>query len=238
MLTIDIAAARRFILGKQGLWPGRRWRGVRGMEQAMHAIEYLQLDPLQIIARSQDITLHSRVLDYMPNMWEHVTYQKRKFFDWGDWLAVRPTDELPYWRVVMRRERDSDSRLRAIAREHAAAIVEMRAVLQERGVMSNRDFDMPTRTRTQSYRGRKDSALALYYLWRTGEVMTHHRDRFERVYALIEKVAPAPLIRESDEAETDRFRVGKEVAFGGLSRSAVQAIRSGVASQIALRRRC
>jgi hypothetical protein len=26
MLTIDINTARRFILGKQGLWPGRRWR--------------------------------------------------------------------------------------------------------------------------------------------------------------------------------------------------------------------
>ncbi len=69
----------------------------------------------------------------------------------------------------------------------------MRAALRERGVLSNRDFEMATRTRTQSYRGRKDSALALYYLWRTGEVMTHHRNRFERVYALSESVAPAEL---------------------------------------------
>ena len=61
MLTIDIETARRFILGKQGLWPGRRWRGITGTEQAMRAMEYLQLDPLQIIARSHDITLHSRV---------------------------------------------------------------------------------------------------------------------------------------------------------------------------------
>ena len=218
MLTIDIEVARRFILGKQGLWPGRRWRGIRGTEQAMHAMEYLQLDPLQILARSQDIALHSRVLDYRPGLWEDVTYQQRKFFDWGGWLAVRPMDELPHWRVVMRRERDSDSRLRAMAREHADAIVEMRAVLHERGTVSNRDFDMATRTRTQSYRGRKDSALALYYLWHTGEVMTHHRDRFERVYALTEAVAPAHLIRESDEAEADRFLIKKEVGFSGLSR--------------------
>ena len=44
-------------------------------------MEYLQLDPLQIIARSQDISLHSRVLDHKPGMWEAVTYQQRKFFD-------------------------------------------------------------------------------------------------------------------------------------------------------------
>ncbi|GAB4210604.1 MAG: winged helix-turn-helix domain-containing protein [Roseiflexaceae bacterium] len=218
MLTIDIETARRFVLGKQGLWPGRRWRGLAGAEQAMREIEYLQLDPLHVIARSHDITLHSRVLDYTPGLWEELAYQQRKFFDWGGWLAVRPMEELPHWRVVMRRERDGDARIRATARDHADAIVEMRTVLRERGTVSNRDFEMAARTRTQHYRGRKDSALALYYLWRTGEVMTHHRDRFERVYALAEAVAPAELIRESDEAEADRFLITKEVSFSGLSR--------------------
>jgi uncharacterized protein YcaQ len=222
MLTINIDTARRFILGKQGLWPGRRWRGIQGAEQAMRAMEYLQLDPLQIIARSQDITLHSRVLDTTPGMWETVTYQQRKFFDWGGWLAVRPMDELPHWRVVMRRERDGgpdcDSRICKMGREHADAIAEMRTILRERGIVSNRDFKMATRIRTQSYRGRKDSALALYYLWRTGEVMTHHRENFERVYALTETVAPAHLIYESDEAEADRFLIKKDVSFSGLSR--------------------
>jgi uncharacterized protein len=217
MLTINIDIARRFVLGKQGLWPGRRWRGIKGTEQAMRAMEYLQLDPLQIIARSQDIKLYSRVLDYTPVMWEDAAYQQRKFFDWGGWLAVRPMDELPHWRVVMRRERDSNSRIRSMGHDHADAIVEMRAILHERGTVSNRDFAMATRTRTQSYRGRKDSALALYYLWRTGEVMTHHRERFERVYALTETVAPAHLLRESDEAEADRFLIKKDISFSGLS---------------------
>ncbi len=218
MLTIDIDTARRFILGKQGLWPGRRWRGLKGTERAMCAVEYLQLDPLQIVARSQDIQLYSRVLDYRPGMWEVATYQKRKFFDWGGWLATRPMEELPHWRVVMRREREGNARIRAMGREHGDAIVEMRAVLRERGTVSNRDFEMATRTRTNSYRGRKDSALALYYMWRTGEVMTHHRDRFERVYALAESVAPAHLLHESDEAEASRYLIKKDVSFSGLSR--------------------
>jgi uncharacterized protein YcaQ len=130
-------------------------------------------------------------------------------------------DELPHWRVVMRREREGEqrwSRMPRMARDHADAIDEMRVLLRERGTVKNRDFQMSTRTRTESYRGRKDSALALYYLWITGEVMTHHRENFERVYALTEKVAPADLIRESDETEADRFLIKKEISFSGLSR--------------------
>src|SRR3954468_7244899 len=135
MITIDSDIARRFILGKQGLWPGRRGRGSAGTARAMRAMEYLQLDPLQMVARSQDIALHSRVLDYTPGLWEDVTYQQRKFFDWGGWLAARPMDELPYWRVVMRRERDGgpdvDKRIHKMGIEHADAVAEMRTILKE-----------------------------------------------------------------------------------------------------------
>jgi uncharacterized protein YcaQ len=184
----------------------------------MRAMDYLQLDPLQIIARSQDLALHSRVLDYRPGLWETPTYKQRKFFDWGGWLAVRPMDELPYWRVVMRHERDIAPGIRKLGREHAKAIAEMRELLRERETVSNRDFDMATRKRTQSYRGRKDSAVALYYLWRTGEVMTHHREKFERVYSLTKNVAPAEFLREESEAAVDAFLIKKEVSVYGLLR--------------------
>lgn len=221
MLIIDIETARRFILGKQGLWPGRRWRGLKGTEHAMRTMEYLQLDPLQMIARSQDISLYSRVINYKPELWENAAYNQRKFFDWGGWLAARPMDELPYWRVVMHRERDGgygDPRLRQMAKEHAKAIVEVRAILKDRETVGNRDFEAADRKKTQSYRGRKDSALALYYLWRIGDVMTHHRERFERVYALTENVAPKELIYEKTQEEADRFLVRKEITFGGITR--------------------
>ncbi len=239
-ITLSLAAARRFILGKQGLWPGRRWKGKRGIERAMRAMEYLQLDPLQVVARSQDIALYGRVVDYTPGRWEELCYRERKFFDWGGWLAVRPIEELPHWRVVMRRERAEpsfvgdeqlsasaadrkasnptpDSR-RAVGRELARTIEEMRAAVRAKGTVTNRDFAIHTRRRITNYRGRKDSAVALYYLWRTGELMTHHRERFERVYALAEHIAPADLLRESSDEEADAFILRKTIAFHALHR--------------------
>ena len=182
----------------------------------MRAMEHLQLDPLGIMARAQDLMLHSRVIDYTIDDWARLTYGRRKFFDWGGWLAVRPIDELPYWRNLMRRERQNGHWLE-VEQEHHDAIVEMRQVLRDRGTVANRDFQMAARKRTDNYRGRKDSAVALYYLWRVGEAMVHHRERFERVYAATEAIAPADLLVEASDAETDDFMRRKHVAFEGIS---------------------
>ncbi len=183
----------------------------------MRAMEHLQLDPLLVMGRAQDLMLAARVIDYRPDDWAILTYEQRKFFDWGGWLAVRPLEELPYWRVRMRREREH-AQWRAFEGEHGEAIAEMRAVLRDRGTIANRDFAMASRRRTDSYRGRKDSALALYYLWRIGEAMVHRRDRFERIYAPTEAIAPAALHREVDDAEADAFLWRKDVAADGLTR--------------------
>ena len=113
--------------------------GLKGAEQAMRAIEQLQLDPLVLLARAHDLILQARVIDYRQDDWATLTYEQRKFFDWGGWLAVRPMDELPYWRVLMRRELDQPNWI-TFQREHGPAIAEMREVLAERGTVSNRDF--------------------------------------------------------------------------------------------------
>lgn len=210
--TISARAARRFILGRQGLWPGIRWRRA---EEAMRAVEHLQLDPLNMIARSQDLMLHARVQDYVPEAWQEPAYGERRFFDWGGWLAVRPMDELPYFRHYMRAAA-SEGRNAEWARAHADLLDEIRHVLRENGPVSNRDFAMESRRRVESYRGRKDSALALYHLWHTGEVMIDGRDRFERRYDLTGRIAPAGLIREASAAETERFMMLKNVAFHGI----------------------
>lgn len=212
-IQIDAQAARRFILGKQGLWPGRRWRGKSGTAAAMTACEHVQLDPLVIVARNHDLMLHSRVCGYQPKHFDELTYTDRAFFDWGGWLAVRPMGELPYWRALMNRGRKSLGK-----RVRAPAMDEMRAVLRERAVVSGRDFDAAQRTAVTHYRGRKDSSVALYRLWYIGEAMTHHRDGFERVYATAESVAPAHLLTAADDDETDRFMARKQIAFAGIGR--------------------
>lgn len=218
-MHISKDVARRFLLGRQGLWPGRRWRSPGGTEPAMRTMENVQLDPLGIVARAQDLALASRVIDYRPEDWATLAYERRRFFEWGGWLALRPMAELPYYRVLMRRSR-TWGRMATLPDDFALgpAIEEMRRLLRDGRELSNRSFAMDSRTRVDTYRSRKDSGLALHYLWRVGEAMVTRRERFERVYARAEAVAPARFLAEAPDAEADDFLLLKDVAAAGLAR--------------------
>ncbi|GAC1654612.1 MAG: hypothetical protein NVS4B8_29800 [Herpetosiphon sp.] len=158
-LAISRATARRFVLGRQGLWPGRRWSGKDGTAAALHAVEAVQLDPLNIVARSQHITLASRVLNYRPAYLDDLMYHDREFFDYGNVLFVYPMRELPFWRMPMRR-RANEGRWSAFAAAHTALLTEIRAELRTRGPLGNRD--VAGHVRVNDYRGSKDSSLALF----------------------------------------------------------------------------
>jgi uncharacterized protein YcaQ len=216
MINISKQTVRRFVLGRQGLWPGRRWRGKKGVADAMRAGEALQLDPLTMVARSQDITLHSRVLDYKPELLYKVAYEERQFFDYGGWLAMYPMEELPYWRVHMEK-RSHDKRIEGFVLSHEELFERVRAELRTRGPLGNRDFE-GNRVGAWNYRGRKDTSLALYDMWLSGELMMHHRVGFDRVYDFRENIAPKQFDTVATVEAAERYFARKSVAFMGLKR--------------------
>jgi uncharacterized protein YcaQ len=102
-LSVSKQIARRFILGRQGRWPGRRWAREAGLADALRACEATQMDRLNVVARSRDIALWGRVQGYQPAHLGHVMYARREFFDYGGGLFIYLMRELPYWRTPMRR---------------------------------------------------------------------------------------------------------------------------------------
>jgi uncharacterized protein YcaQ len=215
-LSIDFSAARRFILGRQGLWPGRRWQGLAGTEQALRITEAVQVDPLIVIARNHDLTLHSRVIDYQPEQLDRLLYADRLFFDYGGAIFIFPLDELPYWRVAMQRT-GQEPRWAKFAQQRPDLIDEVKMELRRRGPLGNRDFE--GRARGDNYRSGKDSGLAMYYLWLTGELMTHHRRNFDRVYDFRRNIVPNGLNRKATVVQAENFFAHKALAFMGLSRA-------------------
>lgn len=221
-IAIPRDVARRYLLGWQGLWPGRRWQGKAGAAEALRALGAVQMDPMTVVARSHDLVLWSRVDGYDPAHLDELLYRDRAFFDYGGHLDIYPMDELPYWRLHMRR-RALDERQSVFAAEHGSLLDEVRAAVRARGPLGSRD--LAGRARAPSYRGRKDTALALYHLWLTGELMTHSRQDFERRYDLRERIAPPALDYEATEAA-----VAHQVTTHGIAQRGLFSLREYAAA--------
>ncbi len=171
------------------------------------------MDPLNVIARSHDLALHARVLDYRPEELEGVMYGDRALFDYGALLRIYPMEELPHWRVSMRR-RASEERIAELLRRNRATVRAITARMRADGPISHRDLDGASLAVDG---GRKQTAQVLYMMWLTGRLMVHHRRRFERVYHLREATAPASFHGTSTAREADRFFARKTLAWRGLS---------------------
>jgi uncharacterized protein len=218
-ITISQQTKCRFIMGKQGLYPGRRWRTV-AEAMAEHAV--IQIDPLNIIARSHEISLYTRVQNYQQGNLDEYLYNERGGFDWGGVVTIFPMDELPYMRVIM--ERKCHQKRWTEFSSQAPEVIELvRNRLQEQGGLLNRDFNEGIVT-VGNFRSGKATGQALYYLWLAGEVMTHHRKGIERVYDLTERVAPPHLQYTASPEEADGYYALK--AWGELGMMSAKSWRN------------
>jgi len=212
--SISRSAARRYLLGRQGLWPGRRWQGLDGTAEALRFCEAVQVDPLCVVARNHDLILHSRVVDYQPEYLDRLLYQEREFFDYGGAIFIYPMSELPYWRVAMQRK-GLEPRWATFAQQRPELLKEVKTHLRQRGPLGNRDFE--GRAKGDNYRSGKDTGLAMYCLWLRGELMTHSRRNFDRLHDFRENVAPKQFNRKATVAQAEAFFARKALAFRGLS---------------------
>jgi uncharacterized protein YcaQ len=217
MDTISKQTFRRFILGQQGLWPGRRFKGLLGAESALRQMEALQLDPLTMVARSQDIAMYGRVLNYKPEHLYKMAYQQRKAFDYGGWLFMYPMSEFPYWRLHMKHRQQIGMYYESFTHPPADLVKFVLNELRERGPLGNRDFE-GTKVKEWSYRGRKEASIALFYLWLTGEVMISNRKGFDRIYDLRERVLPGEFDFSVTDSESEDYFSRKSIAFLGMAR--------------------
>ncbi len=203
-LEISPLTQRRFIIGMHGLYPGRRWKGKADIIPAIRAIGGLQVDPLNVIARSHDITLWGRIQDYKMADLDSLLYTERQLFDWGGLVQIYPMDQLPYYRVLMERRKTSGRYLKFCS-THAHLLPEVLNTIRERGPLMSADFERKSTIAQGGYRTTKDTGQALYQLWLTGELMTHSRKGFQRVYDLFERVAPPEFQQSVSVEEAEHF---------------------------------
>lgn len=212
MPTITHQTRRQFVLGLQGLWPGRRWKGLRGLERAIEAIRAVQVDPLDVIGRSHDIALASRVAGYRPEHLESLLYRQRSVFEYGGTLFLYPRDTLRlHWSWV--RNEGFSEKLTRWARENSTAVQRAREAVRQDGPLSSSAF--LNGEKVDHYRSSRVEGVALHYLWRTMEIMVHHREGVQKFYDLYSRLFGRVLSPYGPSETRDRYAL-ETVAWLGL----------------------
>ena len=181
----------KFILGRQGLWPGRRWQGRKGLDQCLRYIGSVRFDSLNVVGRSHDLALWGRILDYKPEDLEDALYRKRTLFETGGNLQTRPIGELPYPRIAMQRK-IQEERWRRFGRSKAALLTRVTREISDEGPSDPGVSRARREKRIEHYRAAKESGLALHYLWLKGDIMIAFRRRGEKVFDLTDRLFPRP----------------------------------------------
>jgi uncharacterized protein len=216
LLAVDASTARRFILGQQGLWPGRRWRGPEGLRLAVRQIGSVQVDPVSVVGHSQDLALLSRVHRYRPEHLERALYVERSLFEWGGNLQIRPIEELPYLLPKIRTT-DYLGRRARFENTHRELVARVLREVEARGPIGSRDLSGGETV--SSYRARRDTGLALYYLWLRGDLMISGREAGERRYDLIERLVPRRFLAGPSKSAAERRRFRQGMRLYGLPNS-------------------
>jgi hypothetical protein len=229
---IGLAEARRMALAAQGFAARRPERaGARRVAGAIERMGLLQLDSVNVLARSHYLPVFARVGAYDQASLDARAFDARRrtmFEYWAHEASLLPLALHPLlrWRMA-RAERLQDiySGLAKFARENGTYVASVLAELRARGPLCVSDLSNPGPRRTPGWWGWNEGKAALEYLFCTGQVTAHSRRNFERVYDLTERALPAEILALPTPREGDAQRE--------LIRIAARAL--GVATETDLR---
>jgi uncharacterized protein YcaQ len=173
--------------------------------EAVRRMGLLQIDTINVVARSPYLVLWSRLGDFQPEWLDELLEEGALFEYWAHAMCFLPIESFPLYRRSM-----LDAMHEAVwpwkwamkwIRENPTALRRMRAHLRRNGAVRSADFENTSRP-PGGWWNWKEEKDALEALLLTGEVMIARRWKFQRVYDLRERVMPAwddALIPSSEE---------------------------------------
>jgi len=227
---VSAAEARLLLLQGQGLLddPTRR-AGPRAVQAMVEHLGFVQVDSIQKIERAHHLILGSRLDGYRAAHLDEVLFKRRTLFEhWTHDAALIPTEYFPHWqhRFVrtdqrLRKSRWFTHRLGAEPERTIALVLDR---IAKEGPLRTSDFERSADKPATGWWDWTPEKAALEFLWHTGRLAIHGRDRFQKIYNLIEHTFPdlhaAPI--PNDEEHRD-----------WMCRSALQRLGTATSGEIA-----
>ena len=222
--TITPAVARRLALTRQRLAGPRPAADAAGIMEVARDLGALQLDPINVVARSHLLVLRSRLGHFAPGDVATLLYEERQLFEyWAHCASLVPTEDRPIHRLLMRRRLADDTGETVGARWHTW-VSENRALAAHVLDRLRADGPLPLTAfedravsgwTSTGWTSGRNVARMIDHLWLRGEVMVAGRVGIHRLWDLSERVLP-PWTPREEWTEHDVVRAAAQRAIRAL----------------------
>jgi len=221
--SLSLSEARRIALAAQGLAAPRPRTSPdeADLVALVRRLGLLQIDSVNVLVRSHYLPAYSRLGPYDAALLDRAAYAERRrtlFEYWGHEASLLPVELQPLLRWRMERARAGVGVWAGVARlgrERAALCESVLAEIRARGPIGVSELEGAGRRRG-GWWGWSENKVALEWLFWTGQVTTHSRRRFERVYDLTERAFPSEVIAAPTPAPEEAQRRLLRIAIRAL----------------------
>lgn len=217
VLSVSASEARRIGLAAQGFSNTARLRKRRPFDRALDRLHVLQIDSVNVFARSHYLPVFSRHGAYDAAALDRHLWSSGEFTEyWAHEAAFIPVRDRPLfqWRMRERRVRDERS---GLASELGPVLDRVRAQLRSAGPSLVRDLDDGQRTHRGPWWDWSDTKRAVELLFAWGDVVAAGRDGFQRRYALAEESLPEHGLGEVPYADAHRSLIARAARSLGVA---------------------
>ena len=191
VLSLSLKEARHLHLAAQGLLKKPRRRAKPGdILQSIKQMSLLQIDTINVVARSPYLVLFSR-LGHYPQRWLDEALRAGELMEyWAHEACFLPRSDFSLVRHrMLAPDKMGWKYHKAWMTEHAEGIQALLAHIAENGPVRSADFEHP-RKGASGWWEWKPHKRHLEGLFTAGEVMVIERRNFQRVYDLTHRVMP------------------------------------------------
>jgi uncharacterized protein len=207
LVELSNREARRLAIAAQGLAAprpksGRTPIGAPRLRQLMDQLGTVQLDAVNVLARTQFLVPFSRLGSFDPVAFRHLSEPGGHWFEyWGHAASLLPMNLQPLFRWRMQRSRDDlvdSARAREWRRawrvEHRDYLAAVLSEVVEHGPLTAAQLSDPRRRTGQWWGRRSLGRVALELLFSDGVLAAWRSANFERIYDLAERVLPPAVL--------------------------------------------
>jgi uncharacterized protein len=205
---ISRTVARRLAIVAQGLAGTRPRADAEGIMDVIGRLGCLQLDPINIIARSPLLVLWSRLGPYDQGLLDRLLWQERRLFEyWAHAASIVLTQDYPIHQMRMRSYgKGSDAwsqHVSAWMQQNETLRLSILSALEQRGPLRSRDFEDPAQVawRSSGWTDGRTVGRMLDFLWAQGHILVSKRVGAQKWWDLAERCLPASCIAQEPLAE-------------------------------------